>query len=80
MMSEMGQTETRAHRRGMSVLPPGADMSMTGRFAPGADVGAKSVFDQACVISDTQRPFESHYLSVFSLDWGAPPQMAGPFS
>ena len=30
----MGQTETRAHRRGMSVLPPGADMSMTGRFAP----------------------------------------------
>jgi hypothetical protein len=33
-MSALGQTETRAHRRGMSVLPPGADMSMTGRFAP----------------------------------------------
>ena len=37
-------------------------------------------FGKACVISDTQRPFESHYLPVFSLDWGAPPQMAGPFS
>jgi hypothetical protein len=36
-MSALGQTETRAHRRGMSVLPPGADMSLTGRFAPKAD-------------------------------------------
>jgi hypothetical protein len=35
-MSPLGQTETRAHRRGMSVLPPGADTSMTGRFAPEA--------------------------------------------
>ena len=43
-------------------------------------MGAKSVFDQACVISDTQRPIESHYLAIFSLDWGAPPPMAGPFS
>ena len=33
------QTETRAHQHGMSVLPPGADMSMTGRFAPGAALG-----------------------------------------
>jgi hypothetical protein len=30
----IGQTETGAHRRDMSVLPPGADMFMTGRFAP----------------------------------------------
>jgi hypothetical protein len=35
-MSVVGQTETRAHRRGMSVLPPGADIFMTGRFAPEA--------------------------------------------
>ena len=27
-------------------------------------------FGKACVISDTQRPFESHYLPVFSLDSG----------
>jgi hypothetical protein len=33
-MSQLGQTETRAHRSGMCVLPPGADMSMSGRFAP----------------------------------------------
>ena len=35
-MSALGQTETRALRRSMSVLPPGADMSMTDRFAPEA--------------------------------------------
>jgi hypothetical protein len=32
--SEMGQTETFARSRSMSVLPPGADMPMNGRFAP----------------------------------------------
>ena len=26
LMSQLGQTETRAHGRGMSVLPPGPDM------------------------------------------------------
>ena len=38
-MFETGQTETRARQRGMSVLPPGADMSMTGRCAPKAALG-----------------------------------------
>ena len=35
-LHSQGQTETRALRRGMSVLPPGAEMCMTGRFAPKA--------------------------------------------
>jgi hypothetical protein len=38
VMYVQGQTETRAHRRGMSILSPGADMSMIGRFAPAAAV------------------------------------------
>ena len=38
-MSAWGQTETRALPRGMSVLPPGAEMCMTGRFAPEAVAG-----------------------------------------
>jgi hypothetical protein len=38
-MSVPGQTETRAHQRDMSVLPPGADMSVTGGFAPEAAPG-----------------------------------------
>jgi hypothetical protein len=33
-MAALGQTETRAHQCGMPVLPPGANMTMTGRFAP----------------------------------------------
>ena len=33
VMYVQGQTETRAHRRGMSVLSPGVDMSITGGFA-----------------------------------------------
>jgi hypothetical protein len=44
-MSETGQTETPAHRRGMSVLPPGADLSMTGHFAPEAVIAELSAFD-----------------------------------
>jgi hypothetical protein len=37
-MSASSQTETRALRRSMSVLPPGVEMCMTGRFAPEAAV------------------------------------------
>jgi hypothetical protein len=44
-MSELGQTETSIRRCGMSVLPPGADIPPTGRFAPRAAVPAKSHFD-----------------------------------
>jgi hypothetical protein len=35
-MSESDQKATSARRRGMSVLPPGTDMPVTGRFAPEA--------------------------------------------
>jgi hypothetical protein len=35
-MSALAKLRPQALRRGMSVLPPGADMCMTGRFAPGA--------------------------------------------
>ena len=46
-MSALGQTETRALRRSMSVLPPGAEMCVTGRFAPqAADEKVKTVLTQ----------------------------------
>jgi hypothetical protein len=35
-LHSQGQSETQAHRPGMTVLSPGMDMSMTGRFAPEA--------------------------------------------
>jgi hypothetical protein len=39
-MSVPGQKATFARRRGMSVVPPGADMPLNGRFAPEAAVHA----------------------------------------
>jgi hypothetical protein len=53
LTAALGQTETRAHRRGMSVQPPGADMSMTGLFAPIADDQAGSL-PQLIIAGTTQ--------------------------
>ena len=44
-MSALGQTETRAFRRSMSVLPSRAEMCMTGRLAPEAAVPVSRLFD-----------------------------------
>ena len=53
----MGQIETRAHRRGMSVLPPGADIPVTGRFAPEAVIAFSFTVTPATRDSEGQRPF-----------------------
>jgi len=65
--SVLGQTETRADGRGMPVLPPGADMSTTGRFAPRSGLAlVHSMTSSALARSagGTERP---SFLAVFRL-------------
>ena len=43
LMSQLGQKATSDRWCGMSVLPPGADMPVTGRFAPEAALGGLEI-------------------------------------